>query len=259
MTKQYQKIIFERHTINHLIDSNTPNIALIEAVLAGHISGRVWVDDNHSPKSCFIITGGEYCFFLGEYNEYFFKKALIHVGKKSTFRLFPEFICSDFDGNAIFSNVTVKRTPRVNFLLPKKNHEIFNIKMPDLVYKSCVVRINRSNIKKCIWANKMKAIYLNNVNLEKNNIGLCIIYNNTVIAESYSIVGEGHVEIGVIVKPEYRGQGMGEYMCRILIKAFHDENLQMCWTCDVDNYASQKLAKKLGFTRVGSYVFFDRV
>lgn len=51
------------------------------------------------------------------------------------------------------------------------------------------------------------------------------------------------------IKPNYRGTGVGEYLIREAVNDFLKADYdQIIWNCDKKNIASEKLAKKCGFS-----------
>jgi RimJ/RimL family protein N-acetyltransferase len=94
------------------------------------------------------------------------------------------------------------------------------------------------------------------INLKLNK-AICMVYDDKIIAEAYSIAGKRCIEIGTIVHENYRQMGLASFICSELIKRVtKDNNVEIFWTCDKSNTASVKTAKKIGFTMVQEYLCY---
>ncbi len=59
--------------------------------------------------------------------------------------------------------------------------------------------------------------------------------------------GERYEEIGVVTEPDFRGLGLSPACAAALCAEVRDRGCVPIWTTSPDNYASLRVAKKLGF------------
>ena len=74
------------------------------------------------------------------------------------------------------------------------------------------------------------------------------------IAQSYART-EGYADVGVATLPEYRGRGYATAAASIVAQRLQEAGQIPVWSTGEDNYASQRIAQKLGFTEVGRRVY----
>ena len=238
---------------NNLIYKDMPHIAFIEAVILGNIDGEIWVEKKGDKYLSFLIlTKSEFCFLIGQPSNEIFKKYSNLIKQIKNHKI------SIFNSNLIKQNNS-KKIPRLNY---KLNHENINLTSEKLHHNYKITKINSNNIKKCIWGERMLAIYGSKRHLEKYNYAICLFnqLNNEIIAEAYSVIGKNKAEIGVVVNEKYHGQGLGSNLCKILITELvtnYDINIEIFWTCNQNNIASWKTAEKLGCKPLNKYNLFE--
>ncbi|WP_449602322.1 GNAT family N-acetyltransferase [Paenibacillus sp. Marseille-Q9583] len=64
-------------------------------------------------------------------------------------------------------------------------------------------------------------------------------------------MGGGYIEPDIITLSDYRKQGLALTLCQEFIKQSRQRKLIPYWDCDSGNNASNQLASKLGFNKVG--------
>ena len=87
-----------------------------------------------------------------------------------------------------------------------------------------------------------------------NGMGSCMMQGGEIIIEAYvSSFGDTHAEIGAVTRAPYRGHGYAPIACAYLIQACEQRGYHAYWSCDTDNLASVRVARKLGFRQERAY------
>ena len=95
-------------------------------------------------------------------------------------------------------------------------------------------------------------------NFLKNDFGLCLMHGEEIIVEAYACpIGCTYAEIGAITHERYRGKGFAPIAVAYLIEALQQCGYQAYWSCDVDNPASARVARKLGFKARETYEIWE--
>ena len=86
-----------------------------------------------------------------------------------------------------------------------------------------------------------------------HGLGFCLIRDETILAEAYAAFwGKGQVEIAVVTHRQHRRSGHGLRVAIELIEACEAMGFETYWSCNRENHASMKMARKLGYqTQVG--------
>ncbi|YCI78741.1 GNAT family N-acetyltransferase [Bacillus sp. R1-10] len=96
-------------------------------------------------------------------------------------------------------------------------------------------------------------------NFLENGFGYCLLHNDTVVSECTSIFSSSHfAEIDIATQNKYRGMGLAQNVAEIFIEHCIERTLKPNWDCDVNNFASIKLAERLGFENPMEYSVFVR-
>ncbi|MEE3953450.1 GNAT family N-acetyltransferase [Peribacillus frigoritolerans] len=96
-------------------------------------------------------------------------------------------------------------------------------------------------------------------NFLENGFGYCLLHNDTVVSECTSIFSSSQfAEIDIATKNKYRGMGLAQNVAEIFIEHCIGRNLKPNWDCNVNNFASIKLAERLGFENPMEYSVFVR-
>lgn len=87
--------------------------------------------------------------------------------------------------------------------------------------------------------------------LEKGK-GFCILHGDHIAAWAFSAaVSSKEIDIGVETSPEYRNRGLAAVVSSRMIQYVLEQNKKPVWACHAQNMASQALAEKIGFKRIG--------
>lgn len=130
------------------------------------------------------------------------------------------------------------------------------------VSASRVSKINKMDIQHCLeFDNHYYNEYWGSVdNFIEKGIGFCVKDGERIISEAVSIFkSTEYAEIDIITDAHYRGQGLASIVAEQFIDDCLTKQIQPRWDCDIDNHASIKLGKKLGFTNPQQYaVYFKK-
>jgi RimJ/RimL family protein N-acetyltransferase len=118
--------------------------------------------------------------------------------------------------------------------------------------------IDRQLLGRCEWREDIE-FYCGSVdNFLVNGIGLALMQGDEIISETYATsLGDARAEIGAVTRAAQRGRGYAPIACAFLIQACAQRGYQAYWSCDADNAASARVARKLGFEREGAYQILE--
>jgi len=224
-----------------LFDLQVPNNPALWAVLEGRHSGKAWVDELINPSQCVLRTDATLTYASRHVSQDFLGEAISHFRQKANLWL----VRSQDDPPA----------PEGYRVLPRL--EFYNIDplSPILAgFRSCLPqgyamsRIDRALLERCEWRDDM-AFYCGSLeNFLHHDLGMCLIHGDEIIVEAYaSALGSPYAEIGAITQAPYRGRGLAPITVAYLIEALSERGYQAYWSCDIDNPASARVARKLGF------------
>ena len=91
-------------------------------------------------------------------------------------------------------------------------------------------------------------------NFLAHGFGVCLVKDGEVVSEAYApYVTTKNIELATLTKESHRGRGYAAITCAHFIQACQARSLAPYWSCDADNAASAKLARKLGFKNEREY------
>ncbi len=115
-------------------------------------------------------------------------------------------------------------------------------------------RLDRQLLEQCEWRADMEFYCGSLDNFLANALGLCMMRGDKIIVEAYvSSFGDTHAEIGAVTRAPYRGHGYAPIACAFIIEACERRGYHAYWSCDRDNPASIRVARKLGFRQERQY------
>jgi GNAT superfamily N-acetyltransferase len=247
----------------------TFNNLFARSVVEQHITGTVYADRNSEPRTFYIIHPYGMALLHGDTNNENFNSALLdYILNKNKIRkriewlqVYPE------KWNAMFSsllginillkkdlkspeeiqgNARVIQNTRVNFKFNPARYRKFKESLSS--YKYEIVRtdlqmfndIPGSVVPKYFWGNEDHFLTY--------GVGFSLKYNNNLACTAYSaFIHDNQLELGIETVEQYRGKGLALQTCAQLIEYCLKNNYEPVWACRLENYASFKLAQKLGF------------
>jgi RimJ/RimL family protein N-acetyltransferase len=242
--------------INHpalptLFDPHVPNNPALWAVFHGRHNGRALVDNLEKPDQCMVRTEALLTYashlisksFLTEAIDYFRRIGTLWLIRSpgdppapEGYRIQPRLEFYDYDP---LSPVLANNRNR----LPA-GYEIRPIDM--------------NLLNRCEWRDDMVLYCGSRENFLLNGLGMCLMHGDEIIVETYaSALGAGYAEIGAITHEPYRGRGYGPVAVAFLIEKLEQRGYYAYWSCDVDNTASARVARKLGFQVERAYEILE--
>lgn len=86
--------------------------------------------------------------------------------------------------------------------------------------------------------------------LLREGVIACALVGGAIVASAFTVaMTPGHAEIGVETLPEHRGQGYATAAAGLVAVRIQARGLTPTWSTGQDNWASQRVATKLGFRR----------
>lgn len=232
--------------VNHpalpgLFDPHIPNNPALWAVFQGKYAGRALVDDQEHPLQCVLRTEAVLTYASRQISEDFLSMAIAYFQRSSSIWL----IHSQGDPAVLKG---YRMLPRLEFYDVEPHSPVLadlRRRIPD---GYAVRRIDRELLERCEWRDDM-AFYCGSLeNFLHHGLGICLMHGEEIIVETYaSALGAEYAEIGAITHETYRGRGFAPIAVAYLIEELELRDYHAYWSCDVDNPASTRVARKLGF------------
>lgn len=237
-----------------LFDTTVPDSPVLWSVLEGRNTGRALVDSIQHPAQCVIRTDAALTFSSCQVSQTFLNEAIAHFRQTDPVWLvwsssisFEPFVLKD-------SHVA----QRLEFYDCDSRGQVladWRRRLPDGFE---IQPIDRRLLERCEWRSDMEFYCGSLDNFLVNGIGLCLMHGNDIIVEAYaSSLGRGRAEIGAVTREAYRGRGYAPIACAYLIEVCEERGCQPYWSCDVDNEASIRVARKLGFGQERAYQILE--
>lgn len=233
------------------------------SVLNRMIPGVVYADNSKCPKSALVGTKSGIYFIVGDETNHTFNHSFqafyIHQAqeKRARFTLFSSTAKWDATINKLLKDATVQMK-RYSFAFHPNKCSLEPMQIPkEFILK----RIDETTIQ---YSTEFNHSYYEEywgsvANFLANGFGYCVLHNERVVSECTSIfVGDAIAEVDIATHKEYRGNGLAFITAKAFIHHCLKNNFIPRWDCDVNNLASIKLAKKLGFDHPTEYSIFVR-
>jgi len=237
-----------------LFDSTVPDNPVLWAVLKGRTAGRALVDNAQSPSQCVLRTDACLTFSSRRISQAFLNQAITHLRQTG-----PVWLVGP---------PTLPSQP----LAPNATLIIQRLEFYDCDPRACVLAdlrrrlpdgfeihpIDRHLLERCAWRSDMEFYCGSLDNFLVNGIGLALMRGDDIIVEAYATsLGEANAEIGAVTREAYRGHGYAPIACAFLIQACEERGYQAYWSCDAENTASIRVARKLGFRQEKAYQILE--
>jgi RimJ/RimL family protein N-acetyltransferase len=242
--------------VNHpalpaLFDPHVPNNAALWAVFHGRHAGRAVVDDLQQPSQCVLHTDAVMTYASQQVTEGFLDEA-INFYKQ----VVPIWLIRPQD--APLAPDGYRKLSRLEFYDYDPQSTIladFRSRLP-AGYE--IRTIDFALLERCLWRDDMEIFCGSLENFMRNALGICLMHGDEIIVEAYtSALGDRYAEIGAITHEPYRGQGFAPITAAYLIEALEQRGFHSYWSCDVNNPASARVARKLGFLIEKSYEIWE--
>jgi RimJ/RimL family protein N-acetyltransferase len=224
-----------------LFDPHVPNNPALWAVFQGRHAGRALVDDPLHPSQCVLRTDACLTYTSEGVKREFLEAAIMlhrHTGQVWLIR-------QETDVRALEG---VQILPRLKFFDYEPNSPILESLRSQIPDSYTLRRIDQALLERCEWRDDMVFYCGSLENFLRNDLGICLMHGEEIIVEAYaSALGAPYAEIGAITHEPYRGRGYAPMTVAYLIDLLERGGYHGYWSCDVDNPASARVARKLGF------------
>jgi len=227
-----------------------PDHPALWAVLKGRHTGRAVVDDVEHPALCVLRTDATLTYGSRQISQAFLREAMARFQKIGPIWLIwqPAFSPHNFTPQA---DQIIERLEFYDY----DPHAAVLAELRRRLPAGFLIRpIDRQLIERCEWRSDMEFYCGNLDNFLLNGLGLCMMHGGEIIVEAYvSSFGDTQAEIGAVTRAPYRGHGYAPIACAYLIQACEQRGYHAYWSCDTDNLASVRVARKLGFRQERAY------
>jgi len=226
-----------------LFDPEIPNSPMLFAILRGDNPGRAFVDDATNPSHAVVRTNEALIFLSQVAPQEFLDLALTHLSQLGHLGLIwrPE--------------AAVPRPPEAARILPRHEFPICSATSETLAVLESglpdgfeIRPVDRSLLERCEWRPEIEGYCGSLDNFLAHGLGICLMRGDEIITEAYApFWGVRQAEIGVVTNEAHRGHGFAAMACARLIRLCRERGAEPYWSCDADNIASIRSARKLGF------------
>jgi RimJ/RimL family protein N-acetyltransferase len=237
-----------------LFDPTVPNSPVLWSVLKGRNTGRALGDSIQDPSQCVIRTDAVLTFFSRQIGQAFLHEAIAHLRQtEPVWLVWPSMLVPE---PFLLQDALVVQ--RLEFYDCDPGGQALADWRRRLPAGFEIRAIDRPLLERCEWRSEMEFYCGSLDNFLANGIGTCLMRGDDIIVEAYaSSLGGGRAEIGAVTRAAYRGQGYAPIACAYLIEACEERGCQPNWSCDIDNEASIRVARKLGFRQERAYQILE--
>ena len=225
----------------HLFDPHVPNNPALWAVLQGRHTGCAFVDVLPHPSQCVLYTDAVMTFPSRDAGA-----AIIAEVINKLIPNLPVWLIRPQSAPPAPGGYT--RLPRLEFYDCDSTSTILAGYRARLPIGFEMRLIDMALLQRCEWREDMRFFCGSLDNFLRNSLGMCMLRDDEIIVEAYaSALGGEFAEIEAITREPFRGKGYAPIAVAFLIDALEARGYHSYWSCDVDNTASARVARKLGF------------
>jgi RimJ/RimL family protein N-acetyltransferase len=243
------------HLVLPLLQESQNDIAFAYSLINQVIEGDIFVDNIINPRLAVLKTDSNLIFITGEQSNELEKMVIdflraqekryvLSVGHQNWAKTFSE--CK-YLNHKILDRIAYKLDIRQ--FRPEIN----------LKHGMVIKRINKENIFLSSEFNEdfYQRFWGSTENFLNNSFGFYLFFNNQLVCTCTSIFTGGNItEIAIHTEDSFRGKGFGCLLAQYYLSFCKKLNITPRWDCYYNNYGSQKLAIKLGFTEHCKYSFY---
>lgn len=236
--------------IRRLLPEKYPNVAIVEGILEGKISGKIW--HNVNVDAYLLTTDSPFNFIIGKISDSFLEKSLSLIHKLDSFIVF----CND-------SKYVMRRALPIQTRL----HFVCNpsdiVELPPKIAKRISAQYQLSEVdtvlfESCDWKERLLAFYTTLENFLRFSYGMVALREKKIVSEIFGIIGGSFFEVGAFTNPQYRGFGLVPFVISTIIKPYCiSKSLIFSASCGIDNIASEKTIRALGLQKDFEYAVLD--
>ncbi len=248
----------------------------LNAVLEGHSSGRIFVDNTDQPSVGFVWTPWGYYYLAGAAENVAFNHAL---GQTLVDALIPASVTMGECWPALYPDSEMWAS-QFDVLLPGRSLKL----VPRRTFDFHLERFStNSEQRDCVpdgfrfatfaellstklggeLTGEICATWRDVPTFAEHGFGFALLNGDDIASLCYAcFVGDGEAEVSVRTEEAYRRRGLATLVTAAFIEACLERGLTPSWECWYDNTASNALARKLGFEKradVPVYVWEEAV
>lgn len=227
----------------------------VYSVIEHKQQGKIFVNNRNNPTAGLVMNKGGCYYVFGDVSDDVFNESLVEYLRDPSNH--TNFFDLYFSSNEWLN--LLKHSLEGNVVLLKRNHYIleevhkivqdleifdgFQLKrIDDKLFNQYREQIDHSYSH--LWGSSDK--YL------ENAFGFCLLNNGEFasVCNTFYIDGK-YIAPDIITLNEYRNKGLATKVCSYFIMRSKELGLTPYWDCDAGNEASNRLAQKLGFRKVG--------
>jgi len=227
-----------------LFADDIPNRPMLFSILLGHNPGRAVVNEAAHPSQCMIRTNDALVFVSRQVDQEFLGQALAYLRRSGHVGLIWHPGVQDLDPGKADRIV-----PRIAFSeCTSQGSDLEKIEV-NLPAGFELRSLDLELLQRCEWKPAIQAACGSLDNFLAHGFGVCLMNDDEIISEAYApFWGEAEVEIGVVTHADHQVHGYAALTCAHLVQECRRRGAEPYWSCEIDNLASAKLARKLGFT-----------
>ena len=213
-----------------------PNQGILWEIINTNITGKIYQLSN-SAVAVIENCGDPFVFLAGDVS----RVAIDNVISLVQSRDFPMVLCNSvyhslFEERGWDFNIRAQMKLKRPIAKPIQQNGFVMKKIDDL-----------SILQACNWYKEKIALYGSAENFLHTGKGVALFKHNMLVSEAYASIGADHAEIGVVTSNDHRNNGYAHMITSHLIYQLLEQNLEVDWSCQMDNRASLHTALKLGF------------
>ena len=254
------------------------NCLFAKTVIKGEVDGKIYVDNERSPSSFYVLHSyGMSLLFGTEKNKVFnssLQNYLLNIEKKRKqtewLQVFPDAWHTKLEellGNQLLrktnenefidesTDVQLIENTRINFKFNLFKYEKLRLKITPENYQ--IVTTTKELYNKMDGVVVPKAFWQNADQFIASGVGFSIIENGQLASTAYSaFIQDNQLELGIETLNSFQGKGLAAICCSALIDYCINNGFEPVWSCKLENTASYKLAEKLGFEVAASRPYY---
>jgi RimJ/RimL family protein N-acetyltransferase len=238
---------------------------VVNAIVEGNSSGRIFVDYPTEPKSAFVLTNAGFSYLVGSPGNEDFNQSLMRLLDNE---IFPKIRQSD-DPTLIFYSLADGWEQSLKEILDGR--EVYDIFRKQFTFNP------EKFAEHANWQHQIPAGFqmhlIDQALLERfggdmgpwdspqafleKGFGFWLLKDNDLACECSSVfVGGAAVEINIHTEEKYQRQGLATITASAFIAECLNLGLRPNWECWWDNEPSVALAQKLGFDPIDDHPVF---
>ena len=232
------------------------NTLFVQSVLCGHVDGWIHADDPRDPRSFYGVHPYGMSLLWGEVPTGRFLDWLgrrLRSAAGEWLQVYPETWVGTVEALA----PSASRSTRVNFRFDRETYLRRRVEVEAELATAAIVpttaemaaRIDGGVVPRRFWRDARQFVEAGG--------GLSLLDGGEIAATAFTSFRHGaQLELGIETAEAHRGRGLARLVASALIDDCLRRGLEPVWACRLENVASFRLARKLGFEPVAHLPYF---